>query len=428
MGGSAFASGENPLSTPRMPTHVYQLVRPKCHDILSRYFEHVATPIEAPGKKDYGDVDFLVACPRSICMSSDIAETLGTAFGAERTIAGKGSQTVNFAIPWPHEELLDGLYGQGGVYRGKKDVFVQVDVNMCGSKERWEWELFHHAHGDLWNILGSTIRKYGLTVNDKGLYVRIEEIELIDRKKSMIRLTSKPSEVLGFLGLDEARWWKPFGSAQEMYEYAAGCRFFWANDARKQIDEDKRELKHNDRQRMKQRPIFKQWVEEFVPQCRANGTHSKPPPTREQTLDDIFERFAEKNKYWYNVKEEYERRLTEWRRERQIDEIWRKVIKEGVPTENVSPELRGAAIRGLKAIILESKVWAGIYAPESLKREDGFYDIEEVVKFVRNNWRVVGNVEMESLHERMVKKMKQKQLDKEEKMKEKQVDKEDKTS
>ncbi len=80
--------------------------------------------------------------------------------------------------------------------------------------------------GDLWNILGTTIRPFGLTVNDKGMYLRIPEIELLDRKKSMIYLTDSPSQILQFLGLDEEKWWAEFGTRREMFELAAGCRMF----------------------------------------------------------------------------------------------------------------------------------------------------------------------------------------------------------
>ncbi len=61
--------------------------------------------------------------------------------------------------------------------------------------------LFKHAHGDIWNLLGSTIRPFGLTVDEDALWLRIPEIEKFDRKKAKIRLTSDPVEVIRFLGL-----------------------------------------------------------------------------------------------------------------------------------------------------------------------------------------------------------------------------------
>jgi hypothetical protein len=400
MGGLAFASGPNPLSTPRMPFAVYEVVKSRCHEILKQYYTYVATPIEAPGKKDYGDVDFLVACPTPLCHGPNIAVILGKALGTEHSISGKGSNTISFALPWPKEIDSETTTSDQGPGNDNADCFVQVDVNVCHGEEEWEWMLFHHAHGDLWNILGSTIRKLGLTVNNVGLYLRIEDIELIDRKKSMILLTKKPSEVLSFLALDEEQWWHQFESAQAMYDYAAGCRYFWADDEFKEIEEDKKALKHNDRKRMNLRPVFRKWVEEFIPECRASGKNDRRPPSREQVRADAFERFG--------VKDEYEQRLIVWRRERQMDEVWRDVIKGGLPTEDVDFELRAAAIRGLKAIIIEGELIDSITPPKPLKNADGFYDMDAVVEFVRDSWQHVGAIQLEKQKTRAAENMEQK--------------------
>ncbi|EEY20163.1 predicted protein [Verticillium alfalfae VaMs.102] len=64
MGGSAFASGENPLYTPRMPSHVYELVKSRCKSALRDLYIYVASPIDGPAKRDYGDVDVLMTCAR----------------------------------------------------------------------------------------------------------------------------------------------------------------------------------------------------------------------------------------------------------------------------------------------------------------------------------------------------------------------------
>ena len=114
-------------------------------------------------------------------------------------------------------------------------------------------------------------RRFGLTVNDRGLYLRIPDIELLDRKKSLVFLTEKPSEVLEFIGLEEERWWRPFLDQAEMFNYAAGCRLFWVREKDEEEAEHdvvgeipteggqeggepgKKKLKHNDRQRMLKR-------------------------------------------------------------------------------------------------------------------------------------------------------------------------------
>lgn len=60
MGGQAFSKGLNALYTPRMPPAVYRYVRDRCHALLRTLFVVVATPIEGPGKSDYGDIDIFV--------------------------------------------------------------------------------------------------------------------------------------------------------------------------------------------------------------------------------------------------------------------------------------------------------------------------------------------------------------------------------
>lgn len=73
-----------------------------------------------------------------------------------------------------------------------------------------------------------------MTVNDKGMYLRIPEIEKVDRKKSMVLLTDEPTRILEFIGLDPKKWFTRFASRDEMFEYAAGCRLFWVKPVKQE--------------------------------------------------------------------------------------------------------------------------------------------------------------------------------------------------
>lgn len=55
MGGLAFASGPDPIVTPRMKPHVYRAVRDQCQEKLRDLFVVVAAPIEGPAKSSFGD-------------------------------------------------------------------------------------------------------------------------------------------------------------------------------------------------------------------------------------------------------------------------------------------------------------------------------------------------------------------------------------
>jgi hypothetical protein len=190
-----------------------------------------------------------------------------------------------------------------------------------------------------------------------------------------------------------------------MYEYAATCRYFWADDTVKEIDEDKKALKHNDRKRMNHRPMFRKWVEEFIPQCRESGTYRSEPLSREQVRDDVFAQF--------DVKEEYNQRLDTFLRERQVDDVWRNVIKAGLPTEDVDPNLRAASARGMKAIVIDGDLSDGIIPTQSLKSANGFYDMEAVVDFVQSKWKEVGAIQLKKQNLRAMEKMEEKKKAKE---------------
>ncbi|RFU32178.1 hypothetical protein B7463_g4193, partial [Scytalidium lignicola] len=389
-----------------MPLDVYEQVGDEIRNALRQYYSAVATPIEAPGKEDFGDVDTLVTGPNTAqfdlmsAASSQVGQRLATALKAKAWVQEKGNPTINLAIPWPSRTN----YGNGDEVLDEKEKYVQVDVHICRSKKEFEWELFHHAHGDIWNILGTTIRKFGLTANDRGLFLRIPEIELYDKKKSMVFLTDEPVKVLRFIGLDEARWSQRFKSADELYKFAAECKMFWVKDSMEDEESGpalssydgtvivgqeggesgKKKLKHNDRQRMAKRPLFRQWVEEFIPKCREQKLYSHTDITRDNLREDAFKEFG--------VQEEYARKLREWNLLKHNEEIWRDIIKERVPHDD--PVLRGASIKMLKAILVECEEVDGALLKVPTRNNEGFYDTEEVKQFVDEHWETAGRIRL----------------------------------
>ena len=282
-------------------------------------------------------------------------DNIAKLLGAKKWIRD-GTPTTNFAIPWPE---YDDEYSE---------KFVQVDIHICPSEKLMQWELFHHAHGDLWNILGTTVRRYGITVNNKGMFIRIPEIEALDKKKSMVFLTDEPNEILDFLGLEQAKWWRPFKSREQMFEYAASCRMFHVKEAKPESELEgdvitegiegqeggvrgKKKLKHNDRQRMSKRPIYAEWIDEFIPKCRKEGRFGNTKITREEIRDNAFEMFG--------VKEAFVRKQKEWILMRHKDTLWKDVIKGCVP-KDIDPGLQAASIRTLKKVIMEGEPYEGV--------------------------------------------------------------------
>ena len=300
------------------------------------------------------------------------------------------------AIPWP-EELDSGEDGETAQPR-----FIQVDLHYYESLETLQWMLFKHAHGDLWNILGATIRPFGLTIDHVGLYLRIPEIEDNDRKKAKILLSQDPAMVLDFLGLEcnGTQWEVPFSSFEDVFEYAATSRFFWVRpkdeDSPEHVDQtggetDRNKLKSNDRRRMNQRVLFRKWVDEFIPRCREQGRFMESRVARSEVRDEAFARFP-------GVKGEYSTRLLEWRIQRQKESIWKNVIKaalpEALPEEGCggpSPMWRSCAASALKKIIMQGDKSFGILPPGDFKDENGLYIEDDVRTFVKETWKQVGD-------------------------------------
>jgi len=371
----------------------------------------------------------------------DLMQRIQTTLGA--TARAKGGNATSFAVPWPTDvEVVDGGMAEelSMELDPSRPKFAQIDIQIHPSPTSLNWTLFHHAHGDLWNIIGSGIRKLGLTVNETGLHLRIEEIELVDRKKSLLFLTADPDAILRFLGLREEVYWREFDGRWALFRFVAEGRFFWVDDGEglngKEEDEEGRErgnavltteqtllatskkkLKHNDRKRMAQRPLFAAWIEEFLPWARQQTPSLYPttPLAREDVKEIAFSTFGP------GVREEFSVRVKAWRSDRQNDDVWRRLIKGGVPVDvDGGPEFRAAAVRGLKRLIFpEAGSMAsgstetgiekgGVEITKPFRNEDGTFDMEAVEEFVRVNWRRVGEVEMRYLRERSEMRMREK--------------------
>jgi hypothetical protein len=392
-----------------MPPTTYHHVLQKTISLLQNHYENVDSPIDAPQKSSHGDIDILCCQPRSDTFdpakisTREVTENIAKILGAKAWIVGGKDQSMNFAIPWPAEEELE--------HDGAQEKrFIQIDVHVFRDLEEYKWTLFHHAHSDLWNILGSTIRPYGLTANNIGLYLRIPSIELLDRKKSMVFLTSDPNEVLKFLGLDEEKWWTQFKDHGELMEYAAGNRCFHVRqladdeiigdvvgvvdvagkgNGQEDGEEIKKKLKHNDRQRMGKRELFRRWIEEFIPKCRDEGRFLEERVTRKLITEEAKVRFG--------VGDEFDRREQEWGLKRHEEEVW-KVVKGTVP-EDVESQLRAAVVRELKRVVIEGEVWAaqksedgGDVPKELRKNADGYWEVEKVRSWVEKNWEQAGEI------------------------------------
>ena len=359
MGGGAFAD----LNTPRMPPILYQHARDNALQILRKYYAQAECPIEAPAKIDYGDIDILVTSPLQSPLDDNL---LADALGAAQHKKTTNSQTTHFAIPYP----ADFAETPRRFPEQKEDCFIQLDLHRCSSSEGFTWELFHQAHGDLWNILGGMIRGFGLIVNHAGLYIRLEDVQNLNRDQCRIKLTSSPSETLKFLDLDESEYWKTFHSHDSMFEYAATCRF---HDP-KRYEGKHEELKSNDRMRSKKRPVFAKWLEEYLP------THQENPPGRSVSLSRG--EVVEDAKRVFGVAEVYDKKRAKGLRIMGVDKLWSD-IRKSLPVEGLS---LGVIMRGVKREIVGDALGKETDELDDVQKAYVESRFDEVAEWVCKSW------------------------------------------
>lgn len=221
-------------------------------------------------------------------------------------------------------------------------------------------------------------------------------------------LSRDPVKILHFLGMKvEGFWAEPFQSIDALFDYATTCRLFYVRDAPGSDEEGeaheagviggeegRKKLKSNDRRRMKGRPVYRRWINDFIPSLRAEGKFIRRGPgtsieeVRAMVRDEAFATFF--------VEVEYKQRLRAWQRKRD-DEQMKSLIKELVPVAmNNQPstednQRRTCLISAMRKIIMEDDKSFG-FDPPNLRNADGFYNTEVVRSFVQDNMGEVGRV------------------------------------
>lgn len=363
MGGSAFSKGPDALWTPRMPPAVYHKIHLWCRERLQQHFSLVVTPTEAPEKKSHGDIDFLVLGPKAEQWGQDVGadkvneqrhlpEPLAaiSALGAEKHIYN-GPNALSLAIPWPADlaHFLPDDTSRPESSSFPQRAFIQVDVRACSSRRELEWAAFKHAHGDVWQILGVMMRPLGLTASEHALYVRVPDLELVNKKQARVFLTDSPEETARFLGLDSRQWDEPFATVQDLFEFVARCRFFDLDAATvvgaeseaaesRESDSPPTKTTHNDRSRFKNRPVFRRFFYEYVPSLNAKASYpgAKTADRHHWTRDEVT---REALATFPHAKPKWEAALAAYRREESEKWLTRPTILDMLPPAEAWPGL-----------------------------------------------------------------------------------------
>jgi hypothetical protein len=228
-------------------------------------------------------------------------------------------------------------------------------------------------------------------------------IDMYTNTDFIVLLTEDPSRVLEFLGLKfhGGEWEEKFATMDDIFEYAATSRFFWVRSKSDGADSDsegraggqfdRKKLKSNDRKRMNMRPLFRKWIEEFLPKCQKGGRFTQQSMTKTQVREEAFRCFG--------VRRAYESRLVDFQKQRQKERLKNDVIKDALPGD-LDPHWRSCTASALKKIIMDDDAGFGIRPPTHLKDENGIYLVDEVRRFVESSWQEVGQVAWKQNQER----------------------------
>jgi hypothetical protein len=301
MGGNAFPE----LHTPRLDPVQYDRVRQAATSVLREYFAVVQTPPQAPGKTDFGDVDFLVSGARREVTVDDVSNAL------KAVTHTNAKFPASFAVP---------LEGVG-------DAYAQIDVETS-CPELLQWLMWLEGYGDLATILGSLHRDLGLTISHTGLHLRMEELEKNSRKGSMLKLTNNPAKAMGFLGLDIERYNQGFDTTEEIFEWCSAGRFY----ARPQARED---FTDHDRKKAKTRTMFARFYSEWVV-SQPGERPSESPWTRTAVLREALA--------FFGARDAYESKMKTWNR-LVLEQRTIQAIKDGIPATG---ERKARIMRALK--------------------------------------------------------------------------------
>ena len=314
MGGKAFPN----YSVPRLPTDLWADISDRIQYLLENFYERFGVPMPQPGKKDHGDLDFVATGPGPGLQSTYGVhkETCALLGAVESTQTGP---TTSFLVPlWPSD--IAKVRNAGRDLRGEEH-YCQVDIHMTSSWEQCEWVVCIHSYGDFFSLIGTMMKPFGLTYTDDGVYIRVAEMEEGGAgKRARIFVTGSPrrfwEEVLGF------PFYRHFfyhcWTLPEMYAFVTKCRFFQFSSFIKD-----HALNSNARKRMRSRPAFREYIEEYLPRLKEEQPQFQERGkelTREMVWDEIMKRFD-------GVNEVAQERLEIWRAGISAQETRRKVTE-----------------------------------------------------------------------------------------------------
>lgn len=207
MGGGAF--GER---LPRLNHEEYYQLSEEVCVVLRDFYKIVVLPRVLPTKESFGDIDILVFHQNK-------------KFSPESDLSSRKQVRNNNVLSFE--------------YNG-----FQIDVIEKDEKE-FELVKFHYDYGDIAALVGIIVRKIGLKLSIKGLYVICDS--------SKIFLTHVVEDIFKFLGLNYSVWKEGFVDEQQIFDFIISSKYF----RRDYFIEQNRRYKHD----LSTRPLIKNFYE-----------------------------------------------------------------------------------------------------------------------------------------------------------------------
>jgi hypothetical protein len=284
MGGIAFqqavASGNPTLNTPRMSPEKYQTLKIIYLAKMRVLFpeSRVEALKEAPQKTDYGDLDLLVSSDEDldgVRLATNLGATGFIHINSKRCILGvpqDGAESPSPPIQY-HETHASAGTKRPLPAQPTEEEYAQIDIEVVPPR-LFEWHAFYESYGDMSGLLGQLVSNLGFTVNDKGLILRLKELDdgkalgymrLAD-KDGMVFLSDEPKQVMTFLGLDSDRYDRGFDTMDDFYEWLARSRLL--TDDYVQNLGHRRKNTPRQRQKETKRSIIGNFFHEYLPAHR----------------------------------------------------------------------------------------------------------------------------------------------------------------
>ncbi|KAB8360864.1 hypothetical protein FH972_024598 [Carpinus fangiana] len=404
MGGHVFEAGAAGLDVPRMSPSIYFALKSYFLTVLKKHYGQVVVPAEAPEKLSYGDIDFLATEPEKSDTQTTVL-AIHQSLNAVRHQHHPSDPLVSFAVPYAAIDIRD-LNGSEMSTKQRSEIqeamaafiatssHVQIDILHCPTRNNLSYTLLMMSYGDLCSIMGISLRPAGLTFVPNGLAANLDKLDKVRGKPQRLLFSSSVPDILDFLGLDKDIWRHGFMQERDVFNWVTAGRFFVRFDSQT----------GKDRVKVKNRQMFRRFVEEFLP---ANPHLGRRWVAREKVLQEAVTRFKKHKELDVIMAD-----ATVVRKEIQF---WEKV-KHLILLEAGNQKETSRAIRALRRWVVmkgsEGQARPIIRSEVELKDDnqpkwtvDSTLTEEELLDWVREHWHVLMSQErlrekeMEALRE-----------------------------